>query len=133
MVSGINANTIYRSKYPTSPGYGKIVKKLSGVWAQSQGRADTLAERLYKWLTRLYTLTIEVDPGLVLFGDTGRGLDLADRIYITYNGPAEDSDTGAGVHLNLSAASFFIYGIQINFDPARHTATAILTCEHDNG
>lgn len=132
IVAGINPSTIFRAKYPASPQRGKIVKKLSGVWAEDQPRANLLAERLYKWLTRSYTLTVEVDPGLVLYGDTGRGLDLGDRLLLTYNGPAEDADTGAGVHLNLSSQSLFVYGVQVNFDAPGGRATAYLTLEHDN-
>ena len=74
----------------------------------------------------------QVDAGLVLFGDTGTGLDLGDRVLLTYAGPTEDLDTGQGVHLNLSAQSFFVYGININFNPDRRLATAQLTLEMDN-
>lgn len=133
IVAGINPATIFKAKYPASPQRGKIVKKQSGVWAQSQPRANLLAERLYRWLTRTYTLTVEVDPGLVLFGDNGRGLDLGDRVLMTYDGPAEDAITGAGVHLDLSAQSLFVYGVQANLDAPGHRATAsYLTLEHDN-
>lgn len=132
IVAGINPSTIFKAKYPASPQRGKIVRKDSGVWAEDQTRANLLATRLYKWLTRSWTITLEVDPGLVLFGDNGRGLDLGDRLLLTYNGPAEDADTGAGVHLNLSAQSVFVYGVNVNFDAAAGTATAFLTLEHDN-
>ena len=132
MVSGINPATIFQSKYPASKTRGKVLRKTNGVWAEDQTQANLYAQRLYKWLTRAYTLSCEVDVGLVLWGDTGRGLDLGDRILMTYNGPSEDSDTGAGVHLNLSAQSFFVYGINVNFDPARKTGTAFLTLEYDN-
>ncbi len=132
IVAGIRPSTIFNAQYPASPGEGKILKKQSGIWAQTQGRANTLAERLYRWLTRTWTITVSVDAGLVLFGDDGLGLDLGDRLLLTYNGPAEDGDTGAGVALNLSAQSVFIYGINVNFDPARRTATASLQLEHDN-
>jgi hypothetical protein len=132
IVAGIRPSTIFSSQYPASPGVGKIVQKKSGVWSQSQGRTDTLAQRLYRWLTRTYTLTVQVDAGLALFGADGRGLELGDRVAVTYNGPAEDSDTGAGVHLNLSSQSFYIYQIDINFDNERHMARASLVLEHDN-
>lgn len=132
LVAGINPATIFKAKYPTSPGQGRIFRKDSGVWAESQARANLLATRLYKWLTRQWTLTIEVDPGLVLFGDDGQGLDLGDRLLITYDGPTEDADTGAGVHLNLSAQSVFVYGVNVNFDAAGNAAQAFLIVEHDN-
>ncbi len=66
IVGGIRAANIYSAQYPSNPGTGKIFQKKSGIWAQSQARANTLAERLYKWLTRPYTLTLQVDAGLVL-------------------------------------------------------------------
>lgn len=120
--------TVFSASYPASPAAGKIFKKQQGIWANDQTRANTLAERLYKWLTRDYTIQVEVDPGLVLYGDDGNGLDLGDRLAVTFNGPTEDSDTGAGVHLNLSAESFYVYGIDVNFQQE----TATLTLEQDN-
>lgn len=132
IVAGVRAADIYNAEYPASPGSGKIYQKKSGVWAQSQARADTLAERLYKWLTRPYTLTIQVDAGLVLFGDDGTGLDLGDRVLVTYDGAAMDADTGAGVHLSLSSQAFFVYGINVSFDTERRLATATLTLEYSN-
>lgn len=132
IVAGIRPTAIYSAKYPANPATGRILQKKSGIWAQSQARANNIAERLYKWLTRPYTLTVEVDAGLALFGDDGRGLDLGDRVTLTYNGPAEDTATGGGVHLNLSAQSFYVYAAQVSFDPERRTATAYLTLEYDN-
>lgn len=131
MVSGLRPGTIYNSRYPASPGLGKILQKNSGVWSQSQSAANTHAERLWKWLNRPYTLTVQVDAGLALFGDDGRGLDLADRVLLTYNGPAEDTATGAGVHLNLSSQGFYIYAIRGQLDPARRTGVVSLTLEYD--
>jgi len=130
-VAGIRPDTIYKAKYPASPGTGRILQKLSGIFANSQAVANTQATRLYKWLNREYSLIVPVDIGLVLFGDDGYGLDLADRVLVTYNGPTEDSDTGAGVYLNLSAASFYVYGVNIQIDQARRTGTATLTLEQD--
>lgn len=127
-----NSTTVYDAAYPTNPTDGKVLRMVNGVWANSQARADTLAQRLYKWKTRQYALMVEVDPGLILFGDDGKGLDLGDRLLATYNGPAEDADTGAGVHLNLSAQSLFVYGADVRFDAAGRTAKATLILEHDN-
>jgi hypothetical protein len=128
-----NRTITYNASYPANPsGEGEIFELKRGVWASSQARADNLAERLYKWKTRLYTIQVEVDPGLVLFGDDGQGIDLADRIALTYDGPAEDTATGAGVHLDLDAVTFFVYGVDIRLDPAQGRATATLTLEHGN-
>lgn len=127
-----NSTTVYDAAYPADPEDGKIFKLESGVWADDQARADLLAERLYKWKTRLYTLQVEVDAGLALWGDDGNGLDIGDRILVTYNGPAEDALTGAGVHLALSAQSMFVYGIDLSYDLAGRAGKATLTLEYDN-
>ena len=124
--------TIYESVYPTTPGDGRIVEKKSGIWADSQARADVLAQNLYEWLTRPYTLQVLVDPGLILFGDDGLGLDLGDKLAVTYDGPAENTATGAGVHLNLSAAAFYVYKYQIPYDPKKANGRGSLTLEVDN-
>ncbi len=125
-----DATTVYSSEYPTSPGNGSRLSVTSGVFANSQARTDTLAERLYKWNTRPYTLQVEVDPGLVLLGDDGRGLDLADAVNVTYDGPGDDG--GAGVHLSLSAAKFYVYEVRVTFDLTGKSARAVLTLEADN-
>lgn len=133
IIAVATSNQVYESKYPALlPGDGKIVVKDSGVWADSQARADTLAQNLYEWLTRPYTLVVPVDPGLILFGDDGNGLDLGDKVSVTYDGPTEDTATGAGVDLNLSAADYFVYGYNINFDHRNRTGKATLTLEADN-
>jgi hypothetical protein len=132
MVAGINPTTIFESKFPGSPAGGRVLKKTSGVWAGSQGRADLLAERLWRWVSRPYTINLEVDPGLVAFGDDGLGLDIGDRVLLTYAGPVEDAATGAGVHLDLEAQSMFVYNVSVNFDLARRSATANLTLEYDS-
>lgn len=127
-----DTTTIYKSKYPAIPADGKILPSEDGYWAASQANSDTLAERLYRWLTRAYTLTVEVDPGLVLFGDDGEGLDLGDRLTLNYDGAGEDADTGAGVHLAAAAQSLYVYGVNVSFDAAGYAARAVLTLEYDN-
>lgn len=127
-----NSTTVYSAQYPANPTPGKIFQKKSGIWAQSQGRSDILAERLYKWLTRAWTIQIEVDAGLVLFGDDGRGLELGDRLLLTYDGPAENSVTGAGVHLDIEDQSVFVYGADVRYDPVKREGVATLTLEMDN-
>lgn len=128
-----SANTVYTSKYPSAqPGDGKIVVKDSGIWADSQARADTLAQNLYEWLTRPYTLRIEVDAGLVLFGDDGDGLELGDRVTVDYDGPTEDAATGAGTHIDFNNQDFYIYKVDITFDVSGKIGRAILELEADN-
>lgn len=131
-VVDVTPGFFFTSTYPAASGDGKIFEKGDGIFADSQSQSNTYAERLYKWLTRDWTIQLELDPGLVLFGDNGRGLDLGDRVLLTYNGPAEDVLTGAGVHLNLSEQSAFVYALDVRFDVHRKTATAIVTLEHDN-
>ena len=126
-------DTVYTSTYPphaSGPGEGRILPPRDGIFANSQLKTDTLAERLYKWLTRAYTLTIEVDPALILFGDDGNGLDLSDKITLDYDGAAEDAVTGAGLHLNLSG-DYFVYGVNVRFDTTKKTATGTLILESD--
>lgn len=124
--------TTYNSKYPASAsGEGEVFELKQGVWAPTQGRANLLAERLYKWRARPYRVQVDVDPGLVLYGDDGRGLDLADRLLVDYSGPAEDALTGAGVHVDFDNASFFIHTIDIRFNQERRQAVATLTLESD--
>lgn len=125
-------NSFYESVYPTTPGDGRIVEVKNNLWADSQARTDTMAQSLYEWLTRPYTLTVQVDAGLVLFGDDGAGLDLGDKLAITYDGPTEDTATGAGVDLNLSAAAYYVYAYNVTFDPIMRQARAVLTLEADN-
>ncbi len=126
-------NTFLEAKFPTTtPTDGKIVVIDRGVWADSQGRADILAQNVYDWLTRPYTLNVEIDPSIILFGDDGMGLDVGDKITVTYDGPAEDTATGAGVHLNLSAAVFWVYKYNVTYDVNTKTAKGSLELESDN-
>ncbi|MEE8208303.1 MAG: hypothetical protein V3T88_05045, partial [Nitrosomonadaceae bacterium] len=126
-------NDFLEAKFPLlQPGDGKIVVKDSGVWADTQGRADILAQNVYDWLTRPFTLNVEVDPGLILFGDDGQGLDIGDKIQVTYDGPAEDTATGAGVHVNLSSAVFWVYKYSVSYDANGRTGKGTLELESDN-
>ena len=131
MQPGVQPGIGFPAKYPASPGPGRVLQKLNGIWAEDQTRANLLCERLYKWLNRAYTLTVQCDIGMVMLGDDGLGIDLANRVLVTYSGSAVDADTGAGVYLELSAASFYVYGISINVDQVRRTGTATLTLEPD--
>jgi len=126
-------DSILTGKFPAlQPTRGRIVVKNSGVFADAQADVDTMAENLYNWLNRPYTLTVEVDPGLILFGDDGRGVDLGDKVTVTYDGPAEDAITGAGVHLDLSSQDFWVYKYGVTFDSQGMMAKGTLTLEADN-
>ena len=50
---------------------------------------------------------------------------------VAYAGAVEDATTGHGMTLDLSG-SYFIYKMDVSFDPARHTATATMELEADN-
>jgi len=127
-----DSDEVFKSKFPSDPVDGKIFKKHRGIWANSQARSDTLAERLFKWLTRLYTVTLEVDPGLITFGDDGQGLELGDRLILDYDGPTEDATTGHGVAVNFNSQSMFVYGVSVQFDTSGMLASGTLILEHDN-
>lgn len=133
IVAAKGDNSFLEAKFPALiPTEGKIVTKDSGIWADTQGRADTLAQNLYDWLTRAYTLNLEVDPGLILFGDDGQGLDIGDKIAVTYDGPTEDTATGAGVHINFSATVFWVYKYRVTYDSETKTARGFLELEANN-
>ena len=123
--------TVFKSQFPLAVENGKIVQKDSGVFASDQSESDRNAERLFKWLTREFTLTIEVDPALIMFGDDGAGLDLADKIHVTYNGLVEDADTGFGMTLDIDD-DFYIYGAQIKPNVEALSGSGTLTLEKDN-
>jgi len=123
-------DTVFTAAFPTDPGEGKILPPRDGIFAEDQTKTTTLATRLFQWLTRKFPLTIEVDPGLILFGDDGNGLDLANLITLDYNGPVEDAISGAGLDLDLSD-SYFIFKVQIKFDSAGKIAKGFLTLESD--
>ena len=128
-----SSNSVLTSKYPaTQPTRGRILVKNSGIFADAQADVDTMAENLYNWLNRPYTLMVEVDPGLILFGDDGQGLDLGDKVTVTYDGPAEDAITGAGVSLDLSAQDFWVYKYGVTFDSEGRAAKGSLELEADS-
>lgn len=122
-----NNVTSFTSTFPTTPAIGKILPPKRGVYAGTQARADVLAERLYKWLTRPFTLSLQVDPGLIFLDPV---LELADKVTVDYDGLVEDQITGSGISLDISG-DYFIFGINVTFS-ANHTALARLILEIDN-
>lgn len=123
--------TIFKSQFPIALENGKIFQKDSGIFASNQTESDRNAERLFKWLTREYTLTIDVDPALILFGEDGAGLDLADKVHVTYDGPVEDVDTGFGMTIDIDD-DFYVYGANIKANNDRLDAVGTLILEKDN-
>lgn len=125
-IAGIaNGDVLYSAKYPASPLDGEIFELTQGVYTDSQSRTDDHAEGLYKWLSRLYTVRIEIRPDLFL----QESLDIADKVIINYDGPAEDATNGNGVRINLDNHEFIIYGYEFNNDPANQSAKVFLDLE----
>ena len=123
-------DTVFTASFPANAAEGRILPPRDGIFAATQAETQTLATRLYKWLTRLFTITIEVDPGLILFNDDGNGMDLANLVVLDYNGPVLDMESGAGLSLDLSG-NYFIFGVQVNFDVQGKMASGFLTLESD--
>ncbi len=126
-VNSAGSVTTYNSVYPASRANGKIYSLTSGVYAGSQGRSDDLAEYLYRWLTRPYTVKVAVDPGLVLFGADGKGLQVGTALTLQYNGPTE----GAGLHVAIDH-KFYVYETEVQFDLDGKAGAGSITLEADN-
>jgi len=125
-VSGVsNGDVIFDAVDPASPLDGAIWEIFQGVYTDSQARSDGQAEGLYKWLSRLYTVEIEVRPELLLH----EGLDIGDKVVIDYDGPAEDIITGHGMHIDFNNHEFIIYGYDVQFEPEFNSGRAFLTLE----
>jgi len=124
-------DTVYKATYPAARVAGKVNRTSRGIWSSGQADTTQKAEDLYKWLTRPYTMQVEIDAGLLFFGDDGRGLRLADAVTVVYDGPTENATTGAGLHINLNK-KFYIFGYTVRFDLLTDSAIAILTLEADN-
>lgn len=124
-IATIFGNTLYAASYPANPLDGEIFEITRGVYADSQARTDGFAEGLYKWLSRRYTVRVEVRPDLLLH----ERLDIADKVQIDYDGPAEDTITGQGFHINFDNHNFIVYGYDVQNDPINQTAKAFLDLE----
>jgi len=130
---GASPGVTFNSQFPTSTlGPGSPFEKTSGIWAETQAQTDDYAERVYRWLTRPYTVQIQVDEGLVLWGDDGAGIELGDMVTITYDGPVENAATGGAMYLDWDEEEFFVYGINIAYDNANQVGAATLTLEANN-
>ncbi len=120
-----NGNVQYSANYPASPLDGEIFEILQGVYTDSQSRTDGFAEGLYKWLSRLYTARIQVHPEIIL----REGVDIGDKVEITYDGPTENATYGNGVHVNLNAHNFIVYGYSVENDHLSQSSRAYLELE----
>jgi len=118
-------NTTFVSKFPLSgPVDGKTLPSKDGIFAADQAESDLFAKRMFEWMTRPFTVTLNVDPGLVAFE-----VDLGDKITLDYDGPIDGVDNV--LHLDLSG-DYIVYGARIQFDTGGFFATGSLTLEFDN-
>ncbi len=125
-IAGIaNGDTLYTSIHPSSPTDGTIHQISQGIYVTDQTMLNDFAEGLYGWLSRPYTVRVEVRPEIVLYD----GLDIANRVDITYDGPAEDAIFGNGFHLDWSTQGFIVYGYEVEFDIPRNSARCWLDLE----
>ena len=122
----VGSENFYNSVYPNPQDGGKRHILGTGVWADSQVRSDAMAQQLYEWLTRPYTLFVPVDPCLLLFGDDGKGLDLAEAVHVDYDGQVDDGGNGFNFQIDTDG---YIYGATLRFDSANDKANCILRLE----
>lgn len=103
-------------KYPTDPTAGPILYK-SGYLSDSASLMNTIAERMYKFQNRDYTVTAE------LSGAVGLMLDLNDRVAITYT----SSDDG----ITWSSKNFWVSAITVEI-LSNFNAKTILVLDAEN-
>jgi hypothetical protein len=103
-------------KYPTNAEPGPIIEK-SGYVATSNALMNTIAERMYKFENRDYTVEARIGSGLGLL------VELLDRVQITY--------TSAADGLTWSAKKFWVHGIAVEI-LANFMARTTLTLEAEN-
>lgn len=94
--------------YPTDPNPGPIVKK-SGYLIDNSTDLDTIAERMYLYDTRRYTVTARVGNAVGLL------VELLDRIGITYTSDVD------GIYWNNEA--FYINKINVTVDDNFNAST----------
>lgn len=96
-------------KYPPDPTAGPIVVR-SGYLATTSSQMDTIAEWIYKFKNRDYTVQARIGNGLGLL------LDLMDRLQITYTSSADG--------ISWSEKKFWLHKIEVEL---RRNFTAMTT------
>lgn len=105
-----------RGKYPSQPAPGPIVEK-GGYIADDNSLMGDIAERMYKFNNRDFTVTARVGNGLGLL------LDIMDRVEITYGSLVDG--------ISWSEKKFWVHGIEVT--PGENfTAETTLTLEAEN-
>lgn len=116
-VSGYTpAGAQIQGKYPTNPAAGPIIEK-GGYYAANSNNLNGIAERIYKFDTRDYTVTAQLSSGL------GLKLELMDRVSITYTS-VQDGITWA-------AKKFWVHEISVDI-LENFVAKTTLTLEAEN-
>lgn len=103
-------------KYPTQPDPGPI-REIGGYYAANSANLAAIAERIYKFDSRGYTVTVQVGNAIGLM------LELMDRISITY--------TSSQDGITWSAKKFWIHEIGIDI-LENFNAKTTLTLEAEN-
>ena len=116
LVSQVDLHTVKAKKanvetfnkiFPATPSAGSLLSIKRGVWANSQARTDAMAEAIYTWKNRAYTLSLMVDVGMIF----NEGIDIGQTVTVDYDGALDDG--GSGMSLDISG-DYSVYGIAIN-------------------
>ncbi len=117
LISQVDLHTVRAKKdsletfdtlFPTNQTEGTPLSIKRGVWANSQARTDAMAEAIYNWNNRAFTLSLMVDIGLIF----AEGVDIGTTVTVDYDGSLDDG--GSGMTLDVSG-DYSIYGINLNF------------------
>lgn len=103
-------------KFPAEPGAGPVVER-SGYVAANNSQMNAIAERMYRFSNRGFTVTARIGNGVGLM------LDLLDRLQITYSSAADG--------ISWSAKKFWVHGIAVEI-LSNFTARTTLTLEAEN-
>jgi hypothetical protein len=103
-------------KYPTDANPGPVMQR-AGYLATSNALMNTIAERMYKFEARDYTITAQ------LSGAVGLMLDILDRVAVTY--------TSSGDGITWSSKKFWISKVVVEI-MENFTARTTLTMDAEN-
>lgn len=110
------AGTQISGKYPAAPAAGPI-QELGGYYATNSSSLSGIAERIYKFDSRDYTVTAQIGNAI------GLKLELMDRVAITYSSAADG--------ISWSSKKFWIHEIGVDI-LENFTAKTTLTLEAEN-
>ena len=110
------AGTQISGKYPSAPTAGPI-QELGGYYATNSSSLGDIAERIYKFDKRDYTVTVQIGNAM------GLKLELMDRVAITYSSAVDG--------ISWSSKKFWIHEIGVDI-LENFTAKTTLTLEAEN-